>query len=113
MYIGSLDPVSNRATWAAVIEVVDDATGQPYDISDASDIRMQLRTKGGGLALSGSMSGGEIEIVGTSSFRWTFPPETMGTVCAGTYDAGLIIEFPTGTSQIFIATAAILEGIVR
>jgi len=116
MYLGNLAPVSNRATWSVTMEIINGTTNTPYDLSTATEITVQVREKGGGLKLSGTLTSGEVELVtdGTDgAFRWTFPKTSMGGLCAATYDVGITVDFTSATSQIFIGTLIVMEGIVR
>ena len=116
MLLGVQAPTSNRATWTATMELTDTTTNEPYDISTATQITIQVRQKSGSLSLSGTLTGGEVEFVtdGTDgAFRWTFSKAQMGGLCAGTYDVGINVDFSNATSQIFIGTLPVIEGIVR
>ena len=110
---GTLDPVSNQATWTDTIELYDDETGEPFDLGDVTAITMKLRDGCMTPALSGSL-GEEIEIVGDDEdgvFEFTFSAGTMSNLEAKTYEVGILVTTATATTQLILGTVAVLEGL--
>lgn len=114
MHIGTLDPISNRQSWIQDFQVVDADSDEGFDITAATAIVLQVsdpRTKAS--VLSASLDNGRITRPGdTGVFRVTFAPSEMGAVCAKTYDIGITVTADSETSQLFIGTLPVLDGIV-
>lgn len=111
MFIGSLEPVSNKATWAATFEVRDAETDELIDLSSLDEIVVQIR--GSGRVLSASLSNGKVTIVDTGVFRWVFSSSDMGTLVAKTYQVGCLLTGNGEKAQFMIGTLPVLDGIVQ
>jgi hypothetical protein len=110
MYICSLDPQSNRATWRQEIQLTDVDTGETIKVDDC-DVTITVRDESGRQVLSGSSDGGEIIFSEEDMFQWTFSNSQMAALCAGTYNVGVRISQNGIVMQLIIGSVPILEGI--
>jgi len=114
MYVGALDPVSNRATWIALYELRDDDTDELIDLSSVDEITIQVSDNRKSMQLSATLSGGSVEIVDTGVFKWTFTASQMSTLSAArTYEVGCVLEGEGEKLQLIIGTLPVLDGVVR
>lgn len=114
MFTGALNPASNKATWSVLYELIDTDTDEAIDLSGATEITVQVRDQRNcSPVLSGSLSGGEIAIVDTGIFQWTFTASQMSALCANTYEVGCTVEQNGQTAQILIGTLPVLDGVIR
>lgn len=132
MLQGVLDPVSNRATWQKTV-TVQDSGGTAVDLTGGTivvDVREQRRA---GFALPGytgeqiisppitleaTIANGKITFPSGNPalgiFQWTFSVTDMRTLCAATYDVGITFTSAGGvTTQLFVGTVAVYDGIVQ
>jgi ribosomal protein L30E len=108
MFIGALDPVSNKATWTVQYELSDAETGDLIDLSDVDTITVSIRdpqTKTQLLSTTGT-------VVDTGVFSWTFTATQMGTLCAKAYEVGCTLTKDSETLQLLIGQLPVLDGIV-
>lgn len=114
MYVGALDPVSNKATWRQLFEVFDDDNGEAFDISSATEITVQVRQHfTEAQELTATLSNGKITLPGdTGVFQVLITASEMSALYAGTYDIGCTIVMDGDTTQFIIGTLPVLEGIV-
>lgn len=110
MLTGTLPPVSNRADWIEAFAIDDAETGDPLDISTASEILIEVRSDDGCARLSGSLTNGEIVLVQTGVFQWTFPAARMGALQAGTYQVLCRITKDDQVVQFIIGALPVLDG---
>lgn len=111
MFTGTLDPVSNKADWIETFEVFDDETGDPVDLSTATEIEVEIKTRGKDYVhQSASLTGGTVEHVETGVIQWTFTDSQMATLCAGTYDAKVRITKDDIVTQLVIGSLPVLDG---
>lgn len=112
MYIGALEPVTNREDWTIDGELTDES-GVAVDITTA-DITMGVRDqKTKSQVLTAEVGDGITILVGPSgTFEIAFLASQMRALCAGTYDVGIIIEIATDTTQLFTGTVRIIDGVV-
>lgn len=115
MYLGTLAPVSNRASWNEAMEITDDLTDDPIDLSTASGITLEVRDPQSQSLILGASLGDGIEIVDGEYgvFVWSFTKEQMSAVRAKTYDIGITVTFQDETTQLFIGQVPVLEGVAR
>lgn len=111
MYQASLSPVSNRETWTETFDVIDD-DGEGVDLSDA-DITVEVRSKGGNSVLTAEIDSGITLNETETGFSWTFTATQMRALCAGTYEIGCIVSIDDTTTQLFVGTIQIVDGVVR
>ena len=113
MFIGPLEPVSNKATWMALYELRDDETDELIDLSSVNEITIEVRDKSCVTVLSATLTGGSIEHVDTGIFKWTFSKDQMSALTAKTYEVGCILEGEGESLQLIIGTLPVLDGVVR
>lgn len=113
MYIGSLDPVSNRAGWTFVREIVDDDTDEPIDLSDCEIVFEVRRCTDGRALLSATSANGGVTILDTGIFQATFTRAEMASLSAGSYEVGCTVQRDDEeTQQFIIGKLPVLDGIV-
>ena len=113
MQIAPLAPVSNRADWIDCYKLIDDETDDPIDLSDATEITIEVRDRDTRRSLfSATLSGGTIEHIETGVFQWAFTLDQMRTLCPKTYDVGLTILKDGIATQILIGSLPVYDGIV-
>lgn len=113
MYHGSLGEVSNREDWLATIAVIDD-DGDDVDVTGATivvAVRSQMAKSGDTPDLTASTDNGDVTI-STSEFTFTFGVDDMRGLDPGIYDVACTILLNSITTQLFIGTIAVLDGIV-
>ena len=128
-YVGALPEASNRATYIEAIEIIDQETGQPLDISAAQEIVFQIISPnyqnytqfGYGLGFGGyigaqmltaTLSNGKIVLVQPGTFQVTFTRSEMNTLPAGDYQCGVTILIDNITTELIIGTLPVREGVV-
>src|SRR5262245_37645177 len=77
MYVGALPPISTRAGWTFVREVVDDDTDEAIDLSDASIVFEVRSQRDGTTVLSATTGNGKITIADTGVFQVEFAAAEM------------------------------------
>lgn len=113
MFTGTLDPVSNKATWVCLYELVDADTDEAIDLSDVDEITIQIRERGAtSHELEVTKTGGDITITDTGVFRWVFSADDMGSLDAGTYEIGCTLEQDDEVIQLIIGYLPVMDGIV-
>ena len=113
MYIGALPPASNRGTYAQDFQVFDDETEVGIDLAGAS-ILLELRRPGcSSPALSASTGNGRIALQAEPGrFALTIAADDMRRLNAVAYEAGITITQNGETTQFFIGTLPVLDGVV-
>jgi hypothetical protein len=112
MYVGSLPPISNRASWLFSSEVVDDETGELIDLSGLT-ITLEVREQAcGRTVLSATTGNGKVTTPSMGLFSASFTRDEMAALCAQTYDVGATISDDTDTAQFIIGTVPVLDGVV-
>lgn len=116
MFHGSLDPVSNRATWSENFQLLDSETGDPISLSAVDEITLEVRNVETQYAvLTATKTGGDIIVVGAATdgtFQWRFEASQMRALDARTYEVGCTIEQDDDTVQLLIGYVPVLDGIV-
>ncbi len=113
MYIGTLDPVSNKAGFILVREVIDDDTEEPIDLSSSSIIFEVRDPKCERTILSATTSNGKITILDTGVFQALFTATEMRTLCDKTYEVGCTIQNGSAEPiQFIIGTLPVIDGII-
>jgi hypothetical protein len=111
MLTGTLSEVSNQADWIEAFELIDTDTDEAVDVSDATEIEIEIKTKGrDNVLLSATLTDETIEHIETGVFQWTFTATQMATLCAGTYDVKLRITKDSIVTQLFIGTLPVVDG---
>lgn len=112
MYQDTLPPVSSRATWSESIECIDDEDNTPIDISQATEIVVQI-SDCGCVKLKASLSGGTIALGAIGVFSFAFSKDQMGALCAKTYDFDCLVTMAGETEQPIAAQLPVIEGHIR
>ena len=114
----TLDPVFNTATFQTTITLYDDTTELPFNLSGVSTITVKIRDiDTEATELDGSLSGGEIVIVGASvdgTIKVTFTADQMSRLAAPkTYELGIVVTTtaPVFVSQAILARIPVLQGL--
>jgi hypothetical protein len=121
MLTGTLSPVSNQADWIECFGIDDAETGEPIDLSEASEIEIEICEQHCGhgrdygtstrrALQSATLSDETITLPETGIFEWSFTAAQMQTLCAGTYDVRLRITKDDIVTQLLIGTLPVLAG---
>ncbi len=111
MLTGTLSAVSNQADWIEACELTDADTGEPVDISDATEIVVEIRSQGRDHVLqAATLTGATIAHIETGVFQWRFAGAQMATLRAGTYDVKCRITKDAIVSQLLIGALPVLDG---
>lgn len=100
---------SNTADWAFDITATDAETGDDIDFTGA-EIVFTVKDKDGCEVLSAEVDDG-ITITTTTISVLFDGEDDMQSVCAGSYNIGMIYRLNDETNQIFVGTVTIYEGI--
>ncbi len=117
MKTGTLEPVSNAATWTDTLEFYDDETDEALfteatPATHPDEITLSLRDATSDTAvLSGSLTGGELVIVANGHVEFTFSADTMAGLDPKTYEVGVLYTQEDVTTQIILGTLAVLKGL--
>lgn len=111
MYIGTLEPASNQATFTRTFEVLDDETGEDIDLSLAT-IVFEIRDQQSQVTELSATNGDGLSINDTGVFTVEFTKLDMQTLDPKTYDVGVTVK-RTDTEQFIIATIVILDGVTQ
>lgn len=117
MYRGTLNPISNAATWTDELEFFDDETGEAMfeeddDDTHPDDITLKLRDKdSGSTVLSGSLSGGELAISADGIVTFTFSASDMSGIDAKTYEVGVLYDADDVVTQLILGEISVLKGL--
>lgn len=113
MYVGTLPPVSTRAGWSIVREVVDDDTDESIDLTGAT-IAFEVRDqRDGAIVLSATTGNGKVTVTDTGVFQVNFPASEMRELEPGIFDVGCTVQMPDEEPQQFIlGTLPVLDGVV-
>jgi hypothetical protein len=113
MLTGTLSTVSNKADWIEAYGIEDVETGDPVDVSAATEITISIRDPNSlSVELTASLTGGAIEHIETGAFQWSFTADQMRGLCAKTYEVGLTILQDDQTIQLFVGNLPVVDGIV-
>jgi hypothetical protein len=113
MYLGALPPASNRGAYALDFELYDDETDEGIDLAGAS-IVLELRRPGtASIVLSATSGNGRIVLAGQAGrFELALPAGDLRRLDPITYEAGITIAQDGTTTQYFIGTLPVLDGVV-
>jgi hypothetical protein len=124
MYEGSLAVLSNRQSWADSVSIIDTDTGEPVDISTATEIVVQVAPKQavdfGGYGeqshtsplLTATLSNGKVQHVQPGMFAFAFTQGEMRALCGGNYDVEITIHKDGEVESLILGTLPIREGVV-
>lgn len=113
MYIGSLPVASNRGVYSQEFQLFDDETDEGIDLTAATillEVREYRRTPARLSATNGS--GVVITDSDEGKFVLTFTSTQMRNLCQRSYECGITITQNDETTQFFIGTLPVLDGIV-
>jgi hypothetical protein len=116
MKIGTLDPVSNAETWIDNLEFYDDGDGVSWDVSTISEVTLKVRDpQSQSVVLSGSYTGGEIDLIGAASagtYRFEFTADQMGALEPKTYEVGILVTTSDDrVAQLILGYLPVLNGL--
>jgi len=112
MLTGTLPPASNRADWIDCVEILDrEEDNEPIDLSDCT-IVLAIYDDDYTKRAEASTDDGDIIIVDTGVFQFTFSRSDMGNLCAGTYKVGCTISRDDETVQLLIGDLPVVDGFV-
>jgi hypothetical protein len=104
---------TDDADWAVAVDIVDNATGQPYDVS-ALEFRLEVTDCGTAVLTAGTEAGFDVLMTrpSVSQIAWRFPKASMAGLCAGkTYKVGCVHEDGDGNiTQFIVGDLAIVDG---
>jgi len=112
MYVGSLQPVSNKQSWTQAFEVIDADTGSDLVLTGASIVFEVREPQSCAIVLSATSGNGKVTIPSTGVFQVAFPATDMKSLCAQTYEVGCTVTINDATLQYIIGTLSVLDGIV-
>lgn len=112
MLTGALPPTSNKADWIEALELIDSDSGEPIDISAATEIVIELLPHGQKCSpvLSAKLSDGSIDHIETGIFQWAFTADQMGALDSSTYEVRCRITKDGIVTQLIIGTLPVLDG---
>lgn len=109
-------PVTNRQSWSEVIEIIDEETRDPSDISDVDEITFALARTGCSPFLTLTIGNGItlIDSGTTGKFQIDITVDQMRSLCAPeTYAAGITMLLVGETVQIFDGTFPVIQGVTN
>src|SRR5688572_6647083 len=99
-----LSPVSNREDYSESFQALDE-DGAAIDLTGAT-IVYEFRDGKGGPPTAATVT------ISTTTFTADIPVATMRGLCAKDYDVGCTIEIDDVTTQFFVGTISIVDGVV-
>ena len=109
---GTLDPVSTRAGWTQLFEIVDQDTGEPVDLTGASIVVEVRHPHRGAVVLSATSANGKVSLVDVGTIQLSIAPAETQCLAPGSYDVGATIALNGETRQLIIGSLPIVDGIV-
>lgn len=110
MQITTLPPVSRNGDWIDCFKFIDDETGDALNISDATEITIEIfDTDDCSAKLTATLTGGTIAHIETGVFQWTFTRAQMQTLDPKTYDVNGSIVKDGITLPIFIGSLPVFD----
>lgn len=111
MLVGPFPHTSNKADWIESVGLYDADADEALDISTATEIVIEVKRGAGSASLlSGTLTGGEIELIETGVFQFSFPASQMSALDPGTYDVYCRITKDDTTAQLIIGTLPVVSG---
>lgn len=110
MNLGSFPRQPNAATFAGHIDVIDDQTDTPWDLSTVK-IEMEITDQRNCRRLYGSTEDGKVTVAG-DGFDFLFAASDMRGLCAGSYTVNILAtDTLTGfVAEPVIANLPVTEG---
>lgn len=107
------DAVSNRERWEEEFELYDDAAAAPVTLEEGDEVVFAVRCPHGLAPLfEARLSTGEITTDGLGLLLVKIPEERMRGLCPGQYVVGMTFERDGVTSQLFVGTVPVVNGVV-
>src|SRR5262245_27322170 len=113
MFIGSLPAASNRATYSQSFQLYDDENDTGVSLADAT-IVLDIRRPGSASPEISCSNGDGIAVTdeGDGQFELTIAAGAMRNLHPLQYECGITIAQNGETTQYFIGTLPVLDGIV-
>ena len=112
MFQGALSPIANQEDWKLIVEIDDEATGEPIDLTGAT-IAFEVRDpRSRGIVLSASTGNGKISILDVGVFQVLFIRGEMQGLAAQNYEVGCVLTINGEARQYLIGTVPVLDGVV-
>lgn len=115
MKTGTLDAVSNLATWRDTIELYDDEDGEPFDTDEIDEVAVRLRdTETGSTALELTIGDGVTQVGDDEdgTFEFVFTANQMSGLDPKTYEFGVLITHEDGdVTQAILGRVPVVEGL--
>lgn len=99
---------SNKADWAFDVTATDAETGDAIDFTGA-EVAFMVKDQCGTIRLSATVDDGITIATTTLSVR--FDNDDMSSICAGSYNIGMIYALNDETNQILTGTVTIYDGV--
>ncbi len=112
MFVGTLDPASNRADWDLTVSLLDADTDEPLALGGAAVVVEARDRLSGAVVLSAGTANGGVTLVDTGVFRVSVPAAAMRALRADTYEIGGTIALNGVTRQFAIGLLPVLDGVV-
>jgi hypothetical protein len=112
MFQGTLSPVATQEDWKLIVEIDDEDTGEPLDLTGATIVFEARDPKSRGIILSATTGNGKISILDTGVFQVLFARFEMQGLAAQNYEVGCVLTINGETKQYIIGTVPILDGVV-
>lgn len=111
MLTGTLTPVPNSDDWIECFKLIDTDTGEPFDITAATEIIVEiLEPRCSGARLTAKLSDDTVEHVETGVFQWTFTDTQMNGLCPGTYNVRARITMDDIVTSVLIGSLPVIDG---
>lgn len=117
MLTGTLDPISNLATWRERFELKDDDDDSLMDLeTDVDEITISIRPPASSdTILQATLSGATVEVVSLGILEFVFTAAQMADLRLGTYEIGCLVQFSSGvggdTEQVVLGYVPVLRGL--
>ncbi|MCO5092677.1 hypothetical protein [Bosea sp. (in: a-proteobacteria)] len=110
MNLGSFPRQPNAADFVGHVDVIDDRTNTPWDLTTVR-IEMEVVDQRGCRRLYGSTDDGKLTLAG-DGFDFRFPASEMRNICAGSYTVNILAtDTLTGfVQEPVIADLPVIEG---
>ena len=110
MYAGTLKAATNRADWQDGFKLLD-ATGAVVDLTGA-EVTLTLADRETKRAKLTIKTSDYVTVDANGVIRWNVPVENMRSLCAETYDLGMVLKINGATKQLIVGRVPVLDGIV-
>lgn len=111
MYQGTRPPVVRGTTWSDSIQCYDDSDNTPIDISQASEIEIQVRDCGCAV-FTARLTDGSIYLGGTTGV-FSFDIAIPGGWCPKTYEFGCNVTLQGKVIPVAVGYLPIIDGHIR